>query len=569
MTPESKPPFAPQPSVDWYNPAQLAKTGIKTLLSGIFGTYLDKREVQAALKREGDITYYDYSDRTSISIDYAADLGDGFDATYSIATMLAQETLECDGQKTKRGEVLIMGGDQVYPTASREEYANRLQGPYEAAFPKNPEDNDRPALFAIPGNHDWYDGLSNFLKVFCQQRTIGNWQTRQHRSYFALKLPHNVWLFGIDVQLNSDIDINQLEYFEDLLENHIAIGSSIILCTAEPSWVYSTSDKKNIYNNLRFFEERYANYTCKKTGNKKTRQVLTLAGDLHHYSRYETEEGTQKITAGGGGAFLHPTHNLPETICGLREPGVAGLKARFPHKAKSKKLLWKNFLFGFISWRFSLFTSFYYGLCSWLMVLTFSSSPKVGLDNLAVSDTVSGILLNPALSVLILIFGFGIFSFTDTKPYNKRYRFYSLAGGIHALLQVFAMIGTFSLYSSVNPFKTVESMLLILWNFNLLMVIAGFFLAPALFGIYLMMSNALLGNHDNEAFSALRINGFKNFLRIELSQEKIMVYPFGMEKTPGWRFKNGRFIPHGKLEVKLIEDPVVINLQSEKINILS
>ena len=43
-----------------------------------------------------------------------------------------------------------------------------------------------------------------------------------------------------------------------------------------------------------------------------------MAGDQHHYSRYEhrgaddSEIGpTHKITAGGGGAFLHPTHQLP------------------------------------------------------------------------------------------------------------------------------------------------------------------------------------------------------------------------------------------------------------------
>lgn len=569
MTLESKPPFSPQPSVDWYNPAQLAKTGIKTLLSGIFGTYLDKREIQAALKREGEIPFYDFSDRSSLTVDYVADLGDGFDATFSIATMLAQDNLESNGDKTKRGDVLIMGGDQVYPTASREEYANRLQGPYEAAFPKNLEDEKRPALFAIPGNHDWYDGLSNFLKVFCQQRTIGNWQTKQHRSYFALKLPHNVWLFGIDVQLNSDIDINQLEYFEDMLESHVETGSKIILCTAEPSWIYKTSDKKALYNNLRFFEERYANFTCKKTGKRKTKQVLTIAGDLHHYSRYETEEGTQKITAGGGGAFLHPTHNLPTKISGLREPGEAILVTTFPEEGTSFKLLWKNVLFGFINWRFSIFISLFYGLCSWLMVISFSKSSQIGLDNLSISDTVSGILMNPALFLLILILGFGIYSFTDTKPYNKRSKFYRLGGGMHAILQVFALLGSFTLYTSVNPFKTVGSMLLILGNFNLLLMIAGFLVGPALFGLYLLLSNALLGNHDNEAFSSLRISEFKNFLRMELREEKIKIYAYGIEKIPRWRLKHGRFIPEGKLEVKLIDELVEIPLQSEPINTLS
>ncbi|MBD0259532.1 MAG: hypothetical protein ICV83_27750 [Cytophagales bacterium] len=48
-------------------------------------------------------------------------------------------------------------------------------------------------LFAIPGNHDWYDGLASFVKQFCQGRWVGGWRTTQTRSYFALALPHN-WM---------------------------------------------------------------------------------------------------------------------------------------------------------------------------------------------------------------------------------------------------------------------------------------------------------------------------------------------------------------------------------------
>ena len=33
---------------------------------------------------------------------------------------------------------------------------------------------------------------------------------------------------------------------------------------------------------------------------------MFLTGDLHFYKRHENAEGIQKITSGGGGAFLHP-----------------------------------------------------------------------------------------------------------------------------------------------------------------------------------------------------------------------------------------------------------------------
>ena len=74
------------------------------------------------------------------------------------------------------------------------------------------------AMFALAGNHDWYDGLTGFLRLFCQRRWIGGWKTRQRRSYFALRLPHHWWLLGTDFQLHSDIDQPQNDYFREVAE---------------------------------------------------------------------------------------------------------------------------------------------------------------------------------------------------------------------------------------------------------------------------------------------------------------------------------------------------------------
>ena len=125
--------FERRPMVDWLAPGQLIRTGIKSVLSGVFGAYADKRDVMAALDPEPEPHLY--SDKEEIWIDYVADLGDGFDATYSLATLLASPGLTLGGQETRRGEILVMGGDQVYPTASWDEYHNRLLMPYKAALP--------------------------------------------------------------------------------------------------------------------------------------------------------------------------------------------------------------------------------------------------------------------------------------------------------------------------------------------------------------------------------------------------------------------------------------------------
>jgi len=75
-------------------------------------------------------------------------------------------------------------------------YEDRFIGPFAAALPKT-DAPDKPDLYALPGNHDWYDGLVTFLRVFCvRDGRVGNWVTRQRRSYFALKLPHDWWGLG-------------------------------------------------------------------------------------------------------------------------------------------------------------------------------------------------------------------------------------------------------------------------------------------------------------------------------------------------------------------------------------
>ena len=213
--------------VGWYEPALLARVGVRTIISSVFGQYADQRLIQAATDVapiETIINRYNYSDvrsedperRVSIGengafwADYIADIGDGFLPTYATAYLLAQPHLDTKeaGQLTA-GSILIMGGDQCYPQATREEYKLRLQTPYDWAYSVAAPERK---LFAIPGNHDWYDGLSAFDSLFCSARDrmsqqngnkIGGWQCKQHRSYWALELPYRWWIWGCDIQFSQ------------------------------------------------------------------------------------------------------------------------------------------------------------------------------------------------------------------------------------------------------------------------------------------------------------------------------------------------------------------------------
>ena len=194
--------------------------------------------------------------RDELWIDVACDTGDGFNSTYAVAYAIAQPVLTIDGPagpvRLPRGDLLVFGGDEVYPMPSREEYQRRLISPYTAAFGDDLPD-ERPHVYAVPGNHDWYDGLSAFTRLFCSDiggRRFAGWWTRQRRSYFAVKLPHRWWLIGSDGQLQSDLDVPQIEHFREIAARHMQPGDKVILCLSTPVWVYAQK-YRNIDQRLR------------------------------------------------------------------------------------------------------------------------------------------------------------------------------------------------------------------------------------------------------------------------------------------------------------------------------
>ncbi|MEO5678702.1 MAG: metallophosphoesterase, partial [Acidimicrobiales bacterium] len=191
--------FRRRPRVRWLAPSVLARTVQPVFLSGLFARFSDRREVEAVLP-QGVI---DLSDGDEMWVDYVADTGDGFDATATVASLLAPEVLTVDGHRTEAGALLVLGGDEVYPYASIEAYKDRFIGPFRAMLPRAEPGR---LTVALPGNHDWYDGLTAFLQVFCGGQWIGGWKTVQRRSYFACKLPNRWWLWGIDIQLETYID---------------------------------------------------------------------------------------------------------------------------------------------------------------------------------------------------------------------------------------------------------------------------------------------------------------------------------------------------------------------------
>src|SRR6478752_5340091 len=99
--------------------SMLAATAMQVLLSTIFGAYSDKRDIQAALKAPAES---DFSATGAMWFDFLADTGDGFNPTFTTASLIAADelVLEHDGETivTERGPLRLLGGDLAYPAAT-------------------------------------------------------------------------------------------------------------------------------------------------------------------------------------------------------------------------------------------------------------------------------------------------------------------------------------------------------------------------------------------------------------------------------------------------------------------
>ena len=71
----------------------------------------------------------------------------------------------------------------------------------------------------------------------------------------------------------------------------------------------------------------------------------------------------------------------------------------------------------------------------------------------------------------------------------------------------------------------------------LLTFVAGGLVGGCIVGIYLFISLQVFGRHSTEAFSSLRIQDFKHFLRLRIDGAgKLTIYAIGIDRVPRrWR----------------------------------
>jgi hypothetical protein len=549
--------FARQPAVRWLSPGVLVGTGIRVLLATIFGSYSDKRELQAVLPS----TVHHHDGGAELWFDFVADVGDGFDATYSVASLLAAPSLDVDRIPLPRGQLLVLGGDEVYPVASTRGYEDRTKGPYRAALPEPPA--DPPTLYALPGNHDWYDGLTAFLRVFTQQRPIGGWATEQTRSYFAAALPQRWWLFAVDAQLSSYIDAPQLAYFREAAQQ-LRPGDAVLLCWPTPAWAHTDRDPSD-YDPIDFFDREI----IQPTG--ATIRVM-LSGDAHHYARYSSDDGdgAQRITCGTGGAYLVATHRLPEQVelpsprSRMRRQTPSrpfSLRARYPDRFASRWLTpgilglgWRNP--GFVALLGTLQAAF---VISLVFAIDYGRRLGGGWSSL---QTLRASFPTLLLAALILYAGVG---FARIDPRSPR-RTALIAGLLHGIAQLGLGVGwTASVFAlhHYRPSWLPDAAIALIVVVVTVVVIGA--VATLLTGVYLTLASQFDVNL-NETFAGQSIEDYKGFLRLHIGPDgALTIYPIKIPQIcRRWRADpDGApgapwLLPAEPLRTELIEDPIVV-----------
>jgi hypothetical protein len=297
-------------------------------------------------------------------IDYVSDTGDDSSISEAVAGLMfaPYELPDPEGEGhllAPRGELLIFGGDTAYPVATAGEIHDRVVVPFNRVLSERRGIGpaQRRAVLAIPGNHDWYDGLDGFGRIF--RRRIGELASEspesrasvvperesrlehvvdfvekfvvggqiqkqkvlvldgyvpfQHASYFGLPLAPGIDLFAVDRQLRA-VDFRQRRYFSRFREGRESRSLLVMLPDPVYSFLEESPTGKNMVRGLEL--------------NLAQENTFVLAGDIHHYERRQVGE-TLHVVAGGGGAFLHPArlaegdHPRPE----VEWPGVAATKS--------------------------------------------------------------------------------------------------------------------------------------------------------------------------------------------------------------------------------------------------
>ncbi|MCE9572861.1 MAG: hypothetical protein K8W52_06865 [Deltaproteobacteria bacterium] len=327
---------------------------------------------------QGEAVTYEPPADGAFWFDFVSDIGDGQLAMYTTALLL-QDDLYIDDDELPdrmnnrvnavalpavvgacppgssvlpRGRFLMVGGDTAYPLADQVNLQEHVRLPFTwalrdlVAAGRVTDDTGVPHqqvdLYGIPGNHDYYDQLTGFNRVFRAPLTgegepgsdgrlpplsLLGYRRRQTASYVALRLPWDWQLWGIDPGTHG------VDYRQDWFFAHEPTPDKLILVTPSPPIAFGRVivERSVLAWQARrgvaapylapanaptiLLDGKPADDSARGPDGAVVRALaphqcrVDLAGDMHYYARYGTDPAYAAVVSGAGGAFHHPSYN--------------------------------------------------------------------------------------------------------------------------------------------------------------------------------------------------------------------------------------------------------------------
>src|SRR5262249_24407066 len=194
----------------------------------------------------------------------------------------------------------------------------------------------------------------------------------------------------------------------------------------------------------------------------------------------------------------------------------------------SKALCWRNLLFLAINPTFGFLTAFLYLLTAWAVSADIG---RLGFSQIgeAITTTLHEVVNKPDAGFWVIAMLLLFFLFTDT--HSRLYRvFGGLVHGLAHLAAVFFIAWgaayLFSQHFEPGSFAFV-------WRFALAVAAGGWVAGSLILGIYLLVSLNVFQRHSDEAFASLRIQDFKQFLRLRFAADgSLTIFPIGILRVP-------------------------------------
>ncbi|GGU13641.1 metallophosphoesterase [Nocardioides albus] len=320
------------------------------------------------------------------------DTGEQDPSQYVVAPALARAARE-SSERERAGFVLVLS-DVIYPSGNVNDYVDGFYKPYRSnrvpdlEAPLDVRDKfslpENVPVYAMPGNHDWYDGLYGFAHQFLYAAdapptwpshllapsfddTLGRWcwirdrfgrimwrtpsepagraaparwgepapdgepapeAPLQQAPYFVIETEH-VDLVCIDTGIDGAIDGPQYDWLSSL-----GGEKPKILMTGKPLLVNGERRKGEVSG-------RPGETVYDVVAHRRRRYVATVGGDTHNFQLYDpsspdsSRDGLWHIVSGGGGAYTHATHPIRAATSDARTDARFRPTRLFPRSAES------------------------------------------------------------------------------------------------------------------------------------------------------------------------------------------------------------------------------------------